>query len=189
MAKKKQGTNVRSDSRTGDSPKVTCYKEIPIKDLVIERFQVRKQNVGDSLDELAASIEKYGLLQPIVVCKSGQHLDKWEIVCGQRRYLAHKQILQRPKIMAGIIDHEITYEDGLKLSANENIHRIEMTRKDLIDMCADFFKMYGSIKDVAEETKLPYHIVRQYIRFDALPADLKKKVDYKEINTDLAMKI
>ena len=80
---------------------------------MIERFQVRKQNVGEGLDELAASIEKYGLLQPIVVCKSAGHPGKWEIVAGQRRYLAHKQILKLPKIVAGIIDHPIEYEEGL----------------------------------------------------------------------------
>lgn len=170
-------------------PQVTDYKELSIGDLVIERFQVRKQNVGEGLDELAASIEKYGLLQPIVVCRSGQQSAKWEIVCGQRRYLAHKQILKRKVIMAGVIDHEIEYEEGLALSASENIVRVDMTRKDLIDVCADLHKKYGTIKDVAEETKIPYHVVRQYIQYDGLPKDLRAKVDKKQINTQLAMKV
>ncbi len=169
--------------------KVTSYCELPIGDIVIERFQVRKQNVGEGLDELAASIEKYGLLQPIVVCKSAGHPGKWEIVAGQRRYLAHKQILKLPKIVAGIIDHPIEYEEGLALSASENVVRLDMTRKDLIDLCADLFKRYGTIKDVVEETKLPYPIVRKYIRFDGLPSDLQEKVNKSEINVDLAMKV
>lgn len=187
MAKEKLAAKTASKSTGG--PMVTSHQEVSIDDLVIERFQVRKQNVGEGLDELAASIEKFGLLQPIVVCKSSQQPKKWEIVCGQRRYLAHKQILHRKKIIAGIIDHEIQYEEGLALSTSENVVRLDMTRKDLIDVCADLFRKYGSVKDVAEETKLPYQLVRQYIRFDGLPSDLQKRVEGKEINTELAMKV
>jgi ParB family chromosome partitioning protein len=168
---------------------VTRYQDLPIKDLAIDRFEVRKQNVGEQLDELAANIEKYGLLQPIVVCRHSKDPSKWEIVMGQRRYLAHKQILKRTKITAGIIDHTIEYEQGLALAASENVVRLDMTRKDLIDVCADLFKKYDTIQDVADATKLPYHIVRQYIRFDGLPADLQTLVDKKEINVELAMKV
>src|SRR5262245_52327717 len=70
MTKKKRSTKAKSASNGKGPAKVTSYRELPIKDLEIERFQVRKQNVGQNLDELAASIEKHGLLQPIVVCKS-----------------------------------------------------------------------------------------------------------------------
>jgi ParB family chromosome partitioning protein len=187
-ATRNAGRNKKSGKKT-NTARVESHQELPIKDLVIERFQVRKQNVGENLDDLAASIEKYGLLQPIVVCKSEQQPGKWEIVCGQRRYLAHKQILNRRTIFAGIINHHIDYEEGLALSATENVLRLDMTRKDLIDLCADLFKKYLSIKDVADETKLPYHIVRQYICFDGLPTDLQKKVNQNEINVNLAMKV
>ena len=187
MAKARRSTETKSTSKGEVPAKVTSHRELPLKELVIERFQVRKQNVGEDLEDLAASIDKHGLLQPIVVCKSSQP-GKWEIVCGQRRYLAHK-ILHLSNITAGIIDHHITYEQGLALSASENVVRLDMTRKDLIDLCADLNKKYGSVKDVAEATKLPYHIVRQYIRYDDLPNDLKKRVDAKELNTELAMKV
>ena len=170
-------------------PAVTSYRELPIDALVIDRFQVRKQNVGERLEDLAKSIEKYGLLQPIVVCKSTAQPGKWEIVSGQRRYLAHKQILHKTTIMSGIIEGVLSYEEGIALSASENVVRLDMTRKDLIDLCADLHKRYGSIKDVAAETGLPYDIVRKYIRYDGLPEDLQKKVDDGAINVDLAMKV
>ena len=191
-ARGRAGAKKKAVSRSKQSKSeamVTSHQEIAIKDLVIERFQARKQNEGEGLDELAASIEKYGLLQPIVVCKSAEQSGKWEIVCGQRRHLAHKQILKRPTILAGVINRHIEYEEGLALSASENTVRLDMTRKDLIDLCADLLKKYNTIKDVAEETKLPYHIVRQYIQYDGLPRDLQARVDKKEINTNLAMKV
>ena len=168
---------------------VTEFRELQLSDLRIERFQARKQNAGESLDELASSIERWGLLQPIVVCTSSRDSSKWEIVCGQRRYLAHKKILKRSTIIAGVILHSISVEEGLALSASENIVRLDMTRKDLIDLCGKLHRTYGTIKDVVYETKLPYSIVRKYIRYDGLPTDLRTRVDDNEINVELAMKI
>ena len=40
--------------KTDNTPKVESYEVLPIADLTIERFQVRKQNTGEALDELAA---------------------------------------------------------------------------------------------------------------------------------------
>lgn len=168
---------------------VTAFRDLPLSDLRIERFQARKQNAGESLEELAASIERWGLLQPIVVCVSSRDSSKWEIVCGQRRYLAHQKILRRETITAGVILHSISVEEGLALSASENVVRLDMTRKDLIDLCGQLHKRYGTIKDVADETRLPYHVVRRYIRYDGLPADLQARVDANQVNVDLAMKI
>jgi ParB family chromosome partitioning protein len=170
-------------------PRISRYAPLPVSDLTIERFQARKSNTGTDLEELAASIEKWGLLQPIVVCKSLNHPTKWEIVCGQRRYLACVKILQRSEIMAGIIDEPVSVGEGYALSASENVVRLDMTRKDLIDLCMVLFKRYGTIKDVASETKLPYPICRKYIRYDGLPQDLKAKVDSNEVSVNLAMKI
>jgi ParB family chromosome partitioning protein len=168
---------------------VSRFAELPLDQLVIDRFQARKQNAGDNLDELAASIEKWGLLQPIVVCISSRDPSKWEIVSGQRRYLAHKKILKRDTIQAGIIDSQLSLEDGLALSASENVVRLDMTRKDLIDLCGELYKRYGTIKDVVAGTGLPYQIVRKYIRFDGLTDDLKDDVNKKLLNVELAMKI
>lgn len=49
---------------------VERYDEVPIDDIVADRFQVRTENIGVGLDDLAVSIEKFGLLQPIVLCRS-----------------------------------------------------------------------------------------------------------------------
>lgn len=168
---------------------VTEFRPLPLSDLRIDRFQARKQNTGESLEELAASIERWGLLQPIVVCPSSKAPAKWEIVCGQRRYLAHQKILKREKIAAGIIPHPISVEEGLALSASENVVRLDMTRKDLVDLCGRLYKRYETLRAVAEETKLPYHVVRKYVRYDALPSDLRQRVDAQEINIDLATKV
>ena len=124
-----------------------------------------------------------------MVCRSDNNPAKWDIVCGQRRYLAYRKILKRSEIMAAIIEEPVSIPEAYALSASENVVRLDMTRKDLIDLCMVLFKRYGTIKDVAEETKLPYPICRKYIRYDGLPPDLRSKVDTNEVNVNLAMKI
>ena len=85
--------------------KIVEYRELPLGDLVIGKGQARTRDLNKNIDQLAASIDKVGLLQPIVVCKSTEDR-KWEILLGQRRFLAHK-VLKRDSIMAAILDERV----------------------------------------------------------------------------------
>ena len=64
--------------------KLKEFKEIKLQDLAIGKGQVRLSEVGKDIDELAESIKKQGLLQPIVVCPAEKE-GKYEILLGQRR--------------------------------------------------------------------------------------------------------
>jgi ParB family transcriptional regulator, chromosome partitioning protein len=160
---------------------------ISIGDIVIDRFQVRKDNTGEQIEELAASIETFGLLHPIVVCKSERDPDKWEVVAGQRRLLAHK-MLGKSEIDAGLIDRVLTQDEGLALSGNENFHQLDMTRTDLIDLCEQLYLRYGTIKAVWEKTRLPHEMVRKYVRYSRLEPSIKDLVDNSGLAVDLAIK-
>lgn len=163
------------------------HDEIPIADIVIDRFQVRKSNTGEGIDELAASIQTFGLLHPIVVCQSERDPSKWEVVCGQRRLLAHKK-LGRDAIKAGIIDRILSEEEGIAISGNENIHQLDMARTDLIDLCEQLYLRYGTLKAVWEKTRLPIEVVRKYVRYSRLEPTIKNLVDNEALNVDLAIK-
>jgi len=97
-------------------------KMINMKDIVTNPLQPRQDFNREKLQELANSIEEGELLQPIVVRKQK---DKFEIVCGERRYKAF-QILKEPKIPAiirGIKDDT----DALEKSLIENLQRDDLT--------------------------------------------------------------
>ena len=61
--------------------------ELPIKELRANPYQPRKEFDPLKLEELAASIKEYGVLQPIIVKKS---IKGYEIVAGERRFRASK---------------------------------------------------------------------------------------------------
>ncbi len=65
-------------------------RKIPLKDLVIGKGQVRKRHVSKDISELAESIKAVGQLNPIVVCPHAEQPGKFEIIIGQRRFLAIK---------------------------------------------------------------------------------------------------
>ena len=150
-------------------------REIPLADLQIGLGQVRLRDVSKELDELADSIRQVGLLEPIVVCES-EVPGKFEIITGQRRYMAHQE-LQRETIMAAVLDERVDETTAKVLSVTENLVRRDLNSADLIDACTHLYHKYGSIRLVADETGLPYTKVSQFVKYDQLVEPLRQLVD------------
>ena len=166
--------------------KIVEYREVPLDDLVIGKGQVRTQDPGRDIEELAKSIEVQGLLQPIVVCKA-KELGKWEILTGQRRFLAHKR-LKKKTISAAILDERVEEREAKAISITENLIRRKLSGKELKDGIMYLYNLYGSIKDVVETTGLPYKAVRDYVKYPRLLPELKTMVDDQSIDVNAAIK-
>ena len=162
------------------------YKDIPLVDLEIGMHQVRLSDVGKDISELADSIKKVGLLEPILVAPEGAN-GKHEIILGQRRFLAHCE-LGLETITAGILSEHVTEIEAKVLSVTENLVRRPLNRKDLIDVCTYLYRQYGSMRDVATETGLPYQKVTEYVKYDQLIPELKKVVDNREADLKAALR-
>ena len=128
-------------------------QELKLEDLTLAKGQVRTK-VGEGIDELAESIRVLGLLEPIVVMPSSSKPGKYEILTGQRRFLAHKR-LKQTTIQAIVKTDKIDEHVAKGISVTENMMRLDLTRKELIDACTSLYKKYGSVKDVCEATGLP----------------------------------
>ena len=150
-------------------------KEIQLSDLQIGLGQVRLREVSKEIDELADSIRKVGLLEPIVVCEA-ESPGKYEIITGQRRFMAHQE-LQRETILSAVLNERVDETTAKVLSVTENLVRRDLNSADLIDACTHLYNKYGSIMVVSEETGLAYHKVSQYVKYDQLVEPLKHLVD------------
>lgn len=146
-----------------------------MQDLEIGKGQTRTREVGKDISELARSIAKVGLLEPIVVCP-GSKEGKYEILTGQRRFLACRE-LGLKTITAAVLSRPVTEMEAKVISVTENLVRRDLNSRDLIDVCTYLYKQYGSHKAVCDETGLPYSKVTQYVKYDALVPELKKRVD------------
>ena len=166
--------------------KIIEYKDIPLDDLVIGRGQVRTTSPGKGIDELAQSIAVQGLLQPIVVCEARKS-GKWEILTGQRRFLAHK-MLKKDTIAAAILDSRVEESEAKAISITENLIRRRLTGRELKDGILYLYNIYGSINDVVEATGLPRKSVRDYVKYPRLLPELKKLVDVGSVDINAAVK-
>jgi ParB family chromosome partitioning protein len=159
-------------------------EEIPLDCLVLGVAQVRLRGVEADLDELTESIRIHGLLEPIVV---SPHLEpgKFEVVSGQRRYLAHKKLGRAtiPAIVMPTVD-EMTAK---VLSLTENVIRRDLDSKDLVDVCTSLFRKYGTAQAVAEETGIPYSKVLKYVKYERLSSELRQLFDKGQISLDVAL--
>lgn len=71
-------------------PKNKQIQDIELDKIVPNRYQPRREFSDDSIKELAETLDKDGLLQPIVVREDGE--DHYEIIAGERRYRAAKSL-------------------------------------------------------------------------------------------------
>jgi len=166
--------------------KIIDIKRIPLGDLELGKGQSRTRDVGKGLDELEDSIRKVGQLEPIVVCP-GSKPDKYEILTGQRRFLACKTV-GVPTIWAAVMDERVDETTAKIISVTENLVRRDLNKRDLIDVCTFLYKKYGSVKAVCEETGLPYDDVKAYVKYDRLLPEMKDLVDKGEVDVSVALR-
>src|SRR4051812_26903198 len=160
-------------------------RDIPLDDLVIGKGQVRTRDIQKGIDELAESIRVQGLLEPIVVCEAHKK-GKYEILAGQRRFLACKEIGM--KTIEAIVREKKDETHAKVVSLTENLMRRDVTQKEKIDACTDLYKKYGTIKNVVEATGLPAREVSQFVKYDRLVPKLQKMVDTGEVDIKVALR-
>ena len=123
MDKIKKGLGRGLSSLIGETKAVSKTNQLSVSDLVPNKFQPRKIFDESSLEDLTNSIRERGLIQPIIVRKSIDDNSKFEIIAGERRWLAAQR--------AGLhnVPVVITEADNLKsleFAIVENVQRHDL---------------------------------------------------------------
>jgi ParB family chromosome partitioning protein len=152
-------------STTKQQPLGTIY-EIPLGEIRVSDDNVRHHDPTKDLDELAASIKRHGLLQPVVL--NGVHgKPPYELITGQRRFLAHEQILEWPAIRA-VFAGNLSESESVIRSLVENLQRVQLDYEDTSKAVTYLYKEYsGDERRVHKETGLSLRKVRDYILIEA----------------------
>ena len=88
MDKIKKGLGRGLSSLIGESKVETRANQLQISDLIPNKYQPRKIFDENNLEDLTNSIKERGVIQPIIVRKSNDDNSKYEIIAGERRWLA-----------------------------------------------------------------------------------------------------
>ena len=88
----KKGLGRGLSSLIGETKAEIQKNRLSVSDLVPNKYQPRKIFDEENLNELANSIKERGILQPIIVRKSNKDQSKFEIIAGERRWLAAQKV-------------------------------------------------------------------------------------------------
>ena len=127
-AKKKsqsKGLGRGLDALLGDAPSAKATprdkRELPIEYLEANPDQPRRQFDKDAIAELAQSIKTRGMLQPILVRKTGDNV--YQIVAGERRWRAAQQAKLHN---VPVVIRELTDEETAEIALIENVQRVDL---------------------------------------------------------------
>ena len=122
-SKLRKGLGRGLSSLLGDTSRKAETNKILIKDLERNKFQPRKQFDKDSLLDLANSIKEQGVIQPIIVRPSKSSNGKYEIIAGERRWLASQNagLHEVPVVILDVDD-----EKSLEFAIVENVQRQDL---------------------------------------------------------------
>ena len=119
----KKGLGRGLSSLIGDSPKKIETNKISINNLTRNKFQPRKNFSKESLEELTNSIREQGVIQPIIVRPHESLEGKYEIIAGERRWLASQNagLHEVPVVVLKVNDVK-----SLEFSIIENVQRQDL---------------------------------------------------------------
>ncbi len=119
----KKGLGRGLSSLLGDSSKKINTNKVSIKDINRNKLQPRKYFNKESLEELTNSIKEQGVIQPIVVRPDKSTEGKYEIVAGERRWLASQNagLHEVPVVILNIDDVK-----SLEFAIVENVQRQDL---------------------------------------------------------------
>ena len=121
--KLKKGLGRGLSSLIGDSGSKSKQSNLKIDDIISNPYQPRKIFDDEQLNDLTNSIKERGIIQPIVVRPSKSQDEKFEIIAGERRWLAAKRanLDSVPVVILNVDD-----EKSLEFAIVENVQRQDL---------------------------------------------------------------
>ena len=177
--KNKKGLGRGLSSLIGETRVEDKTNKLPLSDIIPNKYQPRKDFEEGNLEDLTNSIKERGVIQPIIVRKSNKDDSKFELIAGERRWLAARK--------AGL--HEIpvviTEADDLKsleFAIVENVQRHDLNPleeaqgyKRLID---EFSYDQAKVSKFIGKSR---SYITNALRLLNLPSEVLKQVEEKKI--------
>ena len=175
----KKGLGRGLSSLIGETKTEISTNNLSISDLVPNKFQPRKLFEEEGLIELTNSIKERGIIQPIIVRKADGDRSKYEIIAGERRWLAAQK--------AGL--HEvpvvITNADDLKSLEFAIVENVQRNDLNAIEEAQGYQRLINDFSYDQEKVakfigKSRSHIAN-FLRLLTLPKEVLKLIETKKL--------
>ena len=139
--------------------------------------------VDSTIEDLARSIERQGLLSPIsVFATSG---GRYSLVAGQRRMLAFRYL--GIESIPAVVHPAMTDESATAVSLVENVHRADMNPRDKAVAFKHLVELLGSVQAASRETGVGESTIRKYVQLLALAPALQESLAAGETKNTQAL--
>jgi len=181
MDKIKKGLGRGLSSLIGETKVEVQNNQLPVSDMIPNKYQPRKNFDEANLEDLTNSIKERGMIQPIIVRKSDNENSKFEIIAGERRWLAAQR--------AGMhnVPVVITEADDLKsleFAIVENVQRHDLNP---LEEAQGYKRLIDEFSYDQEKVSKFIGKSRTYItnslRILTLPDEVIKLIESKKLST------
>lgn len=151
--------------------------QVPIEDIIPNRFQPRLAFDDASLTDLAASIKQHGIIQPLVLRRKN---DKYEIIAGERRYKAARMagLVSVPAIISNLSD-----QASAEVAIVENVQRKDLTAIEEARSYQTLLeKGYMTQEELAKKMGLSQSAVSNKLRLLSLDESVQQAVIKEQIS-------
>jgi len=176
----KKGLGRGLSSLIGETKSEVNINKLSISDLVSNKFQPRKIFDEQNLDELTNSIKERGIIQPIIVRKSNDNESKYEIIAGERRWLAAQKagLNEVPVVITEASDLK-----SLEFAIVENVQRNDL---NAIEEARGYQRLITEFSYDQEKVgrfigKSRSHIAN-FLRLLGLPEEVLKLIETKKLS-------
>ena len=175
----KKGLGRGLSSLIGETKTEININKISISDLQSNKFQPRKFFEEESLQNLTNSIKERGIIQPIIVRKSSDNNSKYEIIAGERRWLAAQKagLHEVPVVITNVDDSK-----SLEFAIVENVQRNDL---NAIEEAQGYQRLINEFSYDQEKVakfigKSRSHITN-FLRLLSLPESVLKFIETKKL--------
>jgi ParB family chromosome partitioning protein len=176
----KKGLGRGLSSLIGETKTEININKLSVSDLVCNKFQPRKVFDEDSLQDLTNSIKERGIIQPIIVRKSSNTNLKYEIIAGERRWLAAQKagLHEVPVVVTDVDDLK-----SLEFAIVENVQRNDL---NAIEEARGYQRLIEEFSYDQEKVaqfigKSRSHIAN-FLRLLGLPDSVLKLIETKKLS-------
>ena len=176
----KKGLGRGLSSLIGETKQEISVNKLSVSDLLSSKLQPRKIFDQEKLQDLTNSIKERGIIQPIIVRKSATDLLKYEIIAGERRWLAGQKagLHEVPVVIIEADDLK-----SLEFAIVENVQRHDL---NVIEEAQGYQRL---IKDFTyDQEKVAKFIgksrshISNFLRLLTLPTEVLKLIESKELS-------
>ena len=179
VGKIKKGLGRGLSSLIGETKTEISTNNLSISDLVPNKFQPRKLFEEEGLLELTNSIKERGIIQPIIVRKSSGDKSKYEIIAGERRWLAAQKagLHEVPVVVINADDLK-----SLEFAIVENVQRNDL---NAVEEAQGYQRLINDFSYDQEKVakfigKSRSHIAN-FLRLLTLPKEVLKLIEIKKL--------